>query len=109
MLIINRIYNPDTIRITYYDDFGVQYLQPPAGADIVNKPYSYFEAMDELRLERDRRLTKCDWTQLPDVPLTPAQIDDWRTYRKQLRDTPEMVDLMGWEGAANWPTAPKLN
>lgn len=107
MLIINRIYNPITIRITYYDDFGVYYLQPPAGADIVDNPYTYRAAMDELRLQRDKLLTECDWTQLPDVPLLPAVVLDWRAYRKKLRDTPELVELLGWDGAANWPTPPK--
>lgn len=46
-------------------------------------------AMANLRQERDRRLTDCDWTQLPDAPLSTEQIGDWRTYRQQLRDLPE--------------------
>jgi hypothetical protein len=41
---------------------------------------------DLLRGERDRRLYMCDWTQLPDVPLTAEQVEAWRTYRQQLRD-----------------------
>jgi hypothetical protein len=107
MLIINRIYNPVTIRIMYFDDFGVQYPQPPAGAEIVDKPYTYPEAMAELRLERDARLTACDWTQLPDVPLTPAMVTQWRAYRHDLRNVPELVESLGWDGAVNWPTPPK--
>lgn len=43
-------------------------------------------AMDQLRLQRNGKLSACDWTQLPDVPLTPTQVTDWRTYRQQLRD-----------------------
>ena len=107
MPIINRIYNFVTIRISYFDDFGVEYPTPPAGAEIVDKPYTYPEAMTELRLERDRRLMACDWTQLPDAPVTPDMVTQWRAYRKQLRDVPELVESLGWAGAVNWPTPPK--
>jgi hypothetical protein len=105
-MIINRIYDPEAIRIAYYDDYGVKYPQPPEGATVVDSPFTYDEAMVELRWERDRRLTICDWTQLPDVPLTPAMVAQWRTYRKALRDTPEAVQAQGWSGAVNWPTPP---
>jgi hypothetical protein len=106
-VIINRIYDPVTIRISYYDDFGVEYPQPPAGAEIVDKPYTYPEAMAELRLERDARLNWSDWTQLPDVPLTADVVAQWRAYRHDLRNVPELVESLGWDGAVNWPTPPK--
>lgn len=105
-MIINRIYDPVTIRISYYDDYGVEYPQPPEGSDVVDKPYTYPEAMAELRLERDARLNWSDWTQLPDVPLTPEQVTQWRAYRKALRDVPEAVQAQGWSGAVSWPTPP---
>jgi len=105
-VIINRIYDPATIRISYYDDFGVEYPQPPEGSDVVDKPYTYPEAMAELRLERDARLNWSDWTQLPDVPLTPAAVAQWRAYRKALRDVPEAVQAQGWSGVVSWPTPP---
>lgn len=47
------------------------------------------EAMAELRAERDRRLTECDWTMLPDAPITADQRAAWTAYRQQLRDLPE--------------------
>lgn len=103
---INRIYDPEAIRIAYYDDYGVECPQPPEGATVVDSPFTYDEAMVELRWERDRRLTICDWTQLPDVPLTPAMVAQWRAYRKALRDTPEAVQAQGWDGAVDWPTPP---
>jgi hypothetical protein len=107
MKIINRIYNPVTIRIMYFDDFGAEYPQPPAGAQVIDAPYTYPEAMAELRLERDARLNWSDWTQLPDVPLTPATVAQWRAYRHDLRNVPELVESLGWDGAVNWPTPPK--
>lgn len=39
-----------------------------------------------LVVEKNTRLAQCDWTQLPDVPLTPSEVADWRVYRQQLRD-----------------------
>ena len=106
MPIINRIYDPEAIRIAYYDDYGVEYPQPPEGDEVIDAPYTYDEAMTALRTERDRRLLLCDWTQLPDVPLSASQVQAWRSYRKALRDTPEMVQAQGWDGAVTWPTPP---
>lgn len=106
MPVINRIYDPEAIRIAYYDDYGVEYPQPPEGDEVIDAPYTYDEAMTALRTERDRRLLACDWTQLPDVPLSASQVQAWRSYRKALRDTPEMVQAQGWDGAVTWPTPP---
>lgn len=106
MPVINRIYDPEAIRIAYYDDYGVEYPQPPEGDEVIDAPYTYDEAMTALRTERDRRLLLCDWTQLPDVPLSASQVQAWRSYRKALRDTPEMVQAQGWDGAVAWPTPP---
>jgi len=106
MRIINRIYNPEAIRIAYYDDYGVEYPQPPEDDEVVDAPYTYDEAMAALRTERDRRLQLCDWTQLPDVPLAAYEVAQWRAYRKALRDIPEAVQSQGWDGAVNWPTPP---
>lgn len=37
-----------------------------------------------VRSDRDRRLARSDWTQLPDVPL--ATKEAWASYRQALRD-----------------------
>ena len=44
------------------------------------------EPMRLLRLERNTRLTACDWTQSRD--LTLSNDDAWKTYRQALRDLP---------------------
>ena len=44
------------------------------------------EPMKLLRLERNTRLTACDWTQSRD--LTLSNDADWKTYRQALRDLP---------------------
>lgn len=43
----------------------------------------------EVRAERDRRLAACDWTQLPDSPLTSEKKEAWAAYRAELRAVPE--------------------
>lgn len=105
-MLINRIYDPIFISISYYDDYGTEYPQPPEGAEVIDKPYTHPEAMAVLRFERDGRLMMCDWTQLPDVPLAAYEVALWRTYRRQLRDVPELVESLGWSGAVSWPTPP---
>ena len=42
------------------------------------------EPMRLLRVERNRLLTACDWRASSDLTLS----DDWKTYRKALRDLP---------------------
>lgn len=49
--------------------------------------------MSTIRTTRNTLLTECDWTQLSDTPLTTPQKESWSTYRQQLRDLPETVDL----------------
>ena len=57
----------------------------------------------ELRILRDGKLSKCDWTQIADVSLTEEQKTAWRTYRQALRDLPGNT-----EDPKNpiWPTIP---
>lgn len=55
------------------------------------------EMVDDMRARRDGLLFACDWTQLPDAPLTEAQRTAWRTYRQALRDVPQ---------TGNWPNSP---
>ena len=42
------------------------------------------EPMRLLRVERDKRLTACDWRASSDLTLS----DSWKTYRQALRDLP---------------------
>jgi hypothetical protein len=40
----------------------------------------------EIRERRNRLLFECDWTQLPDSPLSEDKRLEWKTYRQELRD-----------------------
>ena len=55
-------------------------------------PLTNFQKLDIIRIERDKRLIDCDWTQLPDVP---SNVDKaaWATYRQALRDLTILPNL----------------
>ena len=57
-----------------------------------------------LTLQRNTLLYQCDWTQLPDVVLTPTVVANWRVYRQQLRDYINVVTDPFNPPA--WPVAP---
>lgn len=59
-----------------------------------------------MRYERNKRLQFCDWTDLPNTPLTPEKKTEWLNYRQELRDLPEnIVDIDN----INWPSSPLDN
>jgi hypothetical protein len=43
----------------------------------------------KLRAKRDSILKWCDWTQVPDSPLSESDKIAWRAYRQELRDLPQ--------------------
>jgi hypothetical protein len=50
--------------------------------------------LEVIRFRRNQLLTECDWTMLPDSPLTEVEKEIWRTYRQELRDlTNNITDL----------------
>ncbi|MDD4797126.1 MAG: tail fiber assembly protein [Eubacteriales bacterium] len=77
-------------NITLHDDSG--------GAEIADA------VLRGLRKRRNALLTGCDWTQVPDAPLTDAQRGAWQAYRQALRDLPETARLV--PGGITWPAAP---
>ena len=66
------------------------------------------EPLRLLRIERDKRLTACDWRASSDLTISDA----WKTYRQALRDLPASaspsldsnydLDLT----SVTWPTQP---
>ena len=65
----------------------------------------------ELRVVRDLELKDCDWTQMPDSPLTDAKKKKWETYRQALRDLPATASPKISEAGhlinVTWPTKPE--
>lgn len=54
----------------------------------------------EVRSERNRRLTACDWTMLPDAEVDQAA---WKAYRQALRN---ITQSPGFPWHFTWPTEP---
>jgi len=58
---------------------------------------------DKVKNKRNKLLTACDWTQLPDSPLSTESKTQWATYRQLLRDVPQQS--VEPENVV-WPTTP---
>ena len=70
------------------------------------------EPMRLLRIERDKRLTDCDWIITMHKELGTNIPDAWKTYRQALRDLPASaspsLDANGKldSTSVTWPTEP---
>ena len=60
------------------------------------------ERWTSVRSDRNERLSACDWTQLPDSPLSNEQRIDWQVYRQALRD----ITTQESPFAIVWPEVP---
>ena len=58
---------------------------------------------DEVRSERNRLLTECDWTQMNDTPISGSKLTEWQTYRQSLRDITSQSNPF----EISWPTKPE--
>lgn len=61
--------------------------------------------LQELRIKRDFLLSKTDYTQSPDSPMTDDEKNQWKIYRQELRDFPSTlsdVELLN----PPWPADP---
>jgi len=73
----------------------------PVAAD--RPPPSAADLAAAARVQRDRLLAACDWTQVPDSPLDAAAKAEWASYRQALRDVPEQP---GFPSTVTWPEPP---
>jgi hypothetical protein len=48
-----------------------------------------------IRRYRNEELSRTDWTQIADAPLTIEEKQAWSAYRQELRDIPQ--NFMLWE------------
>src|SRR5690606_25496894 len=72
--------------------------------ELAEKARELEKAWAEIRAKRDRLLTECDWTQLPDAPLSEEKVLEYRAYRQALRDIPQ--EHQKPEDVV-WPTKPE--
>lgn len=61
------------------------------------------ETAENIRERRDELLSSCDWTQIPDSPLSDEDKTVWQTYRQELRD---ITDQAGFPTDVTWPVIP---
>ena len=66
-----------------------------------------------LRIERDRRLTACDWVVAKHTEHGKMVPEDWKIYRQALRDLPSISYRPEMDGdklkmdSVAWPTPPE--
>jgi hypothetical protein len=73
----------------------------PDDAELAESP-PLEDALEAVRKHRNALLFSCDWTQLPDAPLSTSQKGAWRQYRQSLRD---MMATLVWN-QSTWPAPP---
>lgn len=69
--------------------------------NVIQRPQDVAE--ENIRKKRDEKLATCDWTQIPDSPLTDEKKAEWATYRQALRDITADSDF---PYNITWPTEP---
>ena len=70
------------------------------------------DVLANFRTVRDKLLSETDWTQIPDVSLTPETKTAWATYRQALRDMPDTLTVVATDDGQFklqtlvWPEVP---
>jgi len=72
-------------------------IEPMSESEIVD---ANSKQANDIRVQRNIRLTSSDWTQLPDAPVDSAA---WATYRQELRD---ITSQAGFPWEVVWPVEP---
>ncbi len=86
---------------------GVYYdLTPAEEAELVARAEAADLDLSMVRAQRNQHLDRTDRTQISDFPLGADSLEDWQTYRQELRD------LLATEGLRNsnveWPKSPVI-
>jgi len=97
---------------------GLEWLdksQTKPTEDEINTKITELESAEPfrlLRIERNKRLAECDWTQLRDIDLDIIRERNWKNYRQALRDLPAKSNpKLNSDGeldmtSVDWPTKP---
>tara|TARA_R110000787_G_scaffold148126_1_gene261999 strand:- start:127 stop:507 length:381 start_codon:yes stop_codon:yes gene_type:complete len=84
-------------------DYSKRYMLVDGSLQVYEEPQIVVSdtiLIRDVRNKRDRLLDESDWTQVPD---SPANSSEWATYRQELRDITENIDLSN----VTWPTPPE--
>ena len=99
-------------NIMHYFWDGSQFVhvgRPPNRHAIYNGTDWEWDAellMNDIRAMRNNLLKACDWTQMPDTPLTEEQKSAWQAYRQELRDFPSTLTNPSSLDELVWPVSP---
>lgn len=92
----------------YFDGFGVRPIPSrPSKCHVFDWTTKTWRAdvslaWEQVRAERDQRISMTDWTTLPDVPLSDERRAQWAAYRQALRDITTQKDPLN----IVWPNSP---
>jgi len=107
---ITSEYNPDSFTRTKYWSDGWQDLPAKPEGSYKLEGGAWVFDQDEflaiLRADRNRKLSACDWTQMPDSPLSDSQKSAWADYRQALRDLPGTTGEITSVYEVSWPAEP---
>jgi len=101
-MIIYLIYDHINLQTLYVNEYGDYFTDVPPDSIIIESP-SIDDAMQNVRQYRNSLLFACDWTMLPDAPITTQELAMWKQYRQNLRDLP--ANLV-WN-STTWPNPPE--
>ena len=85
---------------------GVDYVDGiPSDANIATwkTEYELAKAWSDLRSERDTKLAQSDWRAAGDLTVS----DEWKAYRKKLRDLPGTLNDTTVLKTITWPDEPE--
>ena len=86
------------------DQFSVFDYKTKTWIDTRSDEEKNIEKCTEVKKARELLLSKSDWTQIPNNPLTPAKQEEWAVYRQQLRD---ITNQPGYPFNVVWPVKPE--
>jgi len=96
-------YSTDDWNLKVWDTLVVDEKPPKEEFEAKLQELIDAQPLKDLREERNRRLTECDWVVIRATSTDTPIPEEWKVYMQALRDLPSVT-----EDPANpvWPTAP---
>lgn len=101
-------YEGDMYRKTWaaptFSFTGTEYIEYQQARDMNQEEIDSLNnnQWNNVRAKRNTLLQESDWTQLGDVKFSPEKEQEWKDYRRQLRDITNYPDPF----SLPWPTEP---
>lgn len=82
----------------YYQRWKIVEMSPEEKQDVTNR------RIQDVKNLRFHYLITCDWTQLPNAPITDEKKQQWEIYRQALRD---ITTQENYPWNITWPDTPQ--